>query len=344
MRKPLIPKLKKNNSYLLLSMLMIFILAILNFTTQAQSEDQVEVYNRASVNLDGSNLFYIRGIASYSAEKRAGLINEKLELIASQTALSPDSVKVIKLNDFDEVKLGDIVILRVFDSDGKLEGVNRGALSMGAKLRITQAIKDYRYERTNEALIKKLIYSLAAILIGVIVLITFRFLIKRLELFLEAKLKKRFELIESKSFQLIRSNQIWVTISGFIRVFKFIVNIIIIFFTAQYVLGQFPWTRFISMSLIELFTKPFSDFGMALLNFLPNLAFLIVIFFITKYSLKLVKLFFLGLGEGNITLSGFQQEWALPSYKLVRIFLIAFAVIVAYPYIPGSDFCGLQRS
>jgi small-conductance mechanosensitive channel len=86
-----------------------------------------------------------------------------------------------------------------------------------------------------------------------------------------------------------------------------------------------------------LFAKPFGEFGIALINFIPNLAFLVVIFFIIKYLLKLIKLLFLGLGQGSITISGFDPDWASTTYKIIRVFLIAFAVIIAYPYIPGSD-------
>jgi hypothetical protein len=30
-----------------------------------------------------------------------------------------------------------------------------------------------------------------------------------------------------------------------------------------------------------------------------------------------------------------QPEWAVPTYRIVRFAVVAFAVIVAYPYIPG---------
>ncbi len=65
--------------------------------------------------------------------------------------------------------------------------------------------------------------------------------------------------------------------------------------------------------------------------------FLVIIYIMTKYILKLVKLFFSGLESGGIVIHNFQQEWASSTFKIVRTFIIAFAVIIAYPYIPGSD-------
>ena len=43
------------------------------------------------------------------------------------------------------------------------------------------------------------------------------------------------------------------------------------------------------------------------------------------------------MGQGTIQFKGFEPEWAPTTYKIVRLLLVAFAVIVAYPYIPGSD-------
>jgi len=34
---------------------------------------------------------------------------------------------------------------------------------------------------------------------------------------------------------------------------------------------------------------------------------------------------------------GFEREWADPTYKLLRVAIVALALVVAYPYIPGSS-------
>jgi len=38
-----------------------------------------------------------------------------------------------------------------------------------------------------------------------------------------------------------------------------------------------------------------------------------------------------------VRLRNFDSVWAAPTYKLVRLVLIAFAIVVAYPYVPGSE-------
>jgi small-conductance mechanosensitive channel len=43
------------------------------------------------------------------------------------------------------------------------------------------------------------------------------------------------------------------------------------------------------------------------------------------------------VGRGTVTLANFDPEWAQPTYKIVRVAVTAFGLIVAYPYIPGSQ-------
>jgi small-conductance mechanosensitive channel len=64
---------------------------------------------------------------------------------------------------------------------------------------------------------------------------------------------------------------------------------------------------------------------------------LVVIIFITRYLLKIVRVIFENIELGVIRISGFEAAWIWPTYKLAKVGVIIFAVIIAYPYIPGSD-------
>ncbi len=36
-------------------------------------------------------------------------------------------------------------------------------------------------------------------------------------------------------------------------------------------------------------------------------------------------------------MQNFDPDWAMPTHKIVRFMIIAFSIVIAYPYIPGSD-------
>jgi small-conductance mechanosensitive channel len=102
------------------------------------------------------------------------------------------------------------------------------------------------------------------------------------------------------------------------------------------VLILFPWTRGLAGSLVSLLVDPLRTIGLGFLQNVPKLAFLVILFIITRYLLKLIRLYFQNIADGSAVLPGFDPEWAEPTYRLIRILLVAFMVIVAYPYIPGS--------
>jgi small-conductance mechanosensitive channel len=70
---------------------------------------------------------------------------------------------------------------------------------------------------------------------------------------------------------------------------------------------------------------------------IPSLIFLAILFVVVRFLLTLIRRFFDALEQGRMVLGHFEREWSTPTYKLVRLLVIAFAVVVGYPYIPGSN-------
>jgi small-conductance mechanosensitive channel len=103
------------------------------------------------------------------------------------------------------------------------------------------------------------------------------------------------------------------------------------------VLGLFPWTRAAHARLGGWIFGPLETMGRAVFDQIPNLIFLVILFFVLRWVVGLIRLFFEAVGRGAVTLAGFDPEWAQPTFKIVRLVVIAFGAVVAYPYIPGSS-------
>jgi small-conductance mechanosensitive channel len=104
-----------------------------------------------------------------------------------------------------------------------------------------------------------------------------------------------------------------------------------------YVLGLFPWTREVSRHLLGYVINPARAAATAMVGYLPNLLFVIVIAFIIRGVIRLVKLFFRQIEDGRVVFQNFPAEWASPTYKIVRVLLVAFGLVVVFPYLPASD-------
>jgi len=287
--------------------------------------------------VDGAELFKVRGISTYTSEQRAASISDRIKQAARNPGISSDSIKIIAAGDRLKIFAGTEFIMNIYESDAQSEHITRAVMAEVAQSRVKAAIDSYRYNRSREVLIKKLLFALGALILLFSLLKLLKWLDKRLRTGLENYIKARFDTVQNISFNLIQANQLWSVFRVAFKVVRIVLIIFIFVIFLQYILGLFPWTSNLAAYTLDLFLTPLKSLGKGFVGFLPNLAFLVVIFFVTSYLLKLIKLLFNGLEQGAIIIEGFDAEWAMPTFRIVKIFIIAFAIIIAYPYIPGSE-------
>jgi small-conductance mechanosensitive channel len=93
----------------------------------------------------------------------------------------------------------------------------------------------------------------------------------------------------------------------------------------------------LAVNLHAALLTPVLTFAWGLLGTIPNLVMIALIVVATRYVLRLARFFFSAVRDGRIKLAQFDPEWADSTYKIARVLIIAFAVVVSYPYIPGSE-------
>ena len=186
-------------------------------------------------------------------------------------------------------------------------------------------------------LIKKSVHAVGALFALTLILFLITWLFRRINTGLQKRIKARIDSVENISFSLIRSNQIWKTYHVVVKIVRITIIVLFIAAVINYILGLFPWTSQVAAYILNLVLDPFRSLGKGLLLFLPDMAFLIVIYLVTRYLLKLSRLLFMGVHQGGIVIKNFDPDWAMPTFRIVRILVIVFAVVIAYPYIPGSE-------
>jgi small-conductance mechanosensitive channel len=77
--------------------------------------------------------------------------------------------------------------------------------------------------------------------------------------------------------------------------------------------------------------------GQGVLAEIPNLIFVLLILLITRAISKLMQLFFVAVEEKRISMPGLHAETIPVTRRLAVAGLWIFALVVAYPYLPGSD-------
>ena len=105
----------------------------------------------------------------------------------------------------------------------------------------------------------------------------------------------------------------------------------------ELVLHVLPWSRPLARLIYGYVSEPLRTLWLGLLGYVPNLFYLAIIAVTTFVVLRIVRFVFKEIEVGNIRLASFPDDWAEPTYKLVRTLLLAVAFVGAFPYIPGSQ-------
>lgn len=291
----------------------------------------------APVEIDGYRLFEVHAPTMEQARQRASTVASRIRSLAMDEKFSVKSLRVFDLREQTNILDGKGVVMSIFEFDARAKGMPRMALAVAVKDRISRAVEDYRTERTREYLLTKTWYAAGATLGLVTVLVLLGWFFRRLNGHLERRYKARMINVEIRSFHILEAEDLWSALRGAVGAIHVLGVLALLVAYLQYVLTLYPWTRPYSLYFLNLILKPLETIGGATLAALPNLVFIIILVFIVRYLLKMTRLFFGAVALERVKLAGFESEWALPTYKIIRLFAIAFAVVVAYPYIPGSE-------
>jgi len=301
-------------------------------TLEAASELQV-----ASVWVDGRRLFRIAGLAlAFPAEARAAKIAERIEALAADPAADASKLRVGQVGEARPILYGDTPILAVTGPDAALMGLDADSVAQAYRQRVVDAIAQYRAEREPARMREAAIRLVAAFAVAAILIALAVWGLRAADLAFDRRFQHRIQTVGIQSFQIVRAEQIRRMIHRSIAFLRFACVAVVLYLLLNYGLSLFPWTRRAGAELLSFVTGPLRSIGGGLLAHLPNVAFLVVLAVIVRFLLRLMRLFFESVGKGQVALRGFEPEWADPTYKLLRLVAIIFALVVAYPYIPGS--------
>jgi small-conductance mechanosensitive channel len=290
----------------------------------------------APVVVDGVTLFRVRGVAAYPAEQRAAAIADRIAAVASDRTIPVESLTVREAPLASVLAAAGNQLLQVVDADAGLEGVSRPVLADIYRGRIADAIGRFRHDRESAVLWRGAAQALAATLAFALVLWLGRRLLRLIRATLERRYRPRIRNVQFQAIEIVRAEHLWLGVHRTLGVAAALLALLATYFYLDYVLLLFPWTRALGKGLAAALLEPLATLGLGALRFLPDLVFLVILALLTRYLLKAVRLFFRRVADGTLTLSGFEPDWAQPTDRIVRILVIAFALVIAYPHIPGS--------
>jgi small-conductance mechanosensitive channel len=192
----------------------------------------------------------------------------------------------------------------------------------------------------NREPIKQLIIGVLKTAVATIVLFISWTLINRFFRFLPTKVTelqtKYTRAIRIGSKEVLRPEQVTQFLLRAIAFSRFVVLGVIALIYLNFVLAFFPQTQSIASLVFTSVLKAVSKVVLGIVNYIPNLIFLIILFFTAYYSLKFIRFICREIEAGNLVIPDFDPEWATPSQRILQILTVALCAVVAFPYLPGA--------
>jgi small-conductance mechanosensitive channel len=288
--------------------------------------------------LDGDTLFVLRtGALGFPPSMRAAAIAERVRAYADEL-LPVDSVTAREADVGSLVVAGDRLLLTVFDADAEGLGVTRGDLAQDYAGRIREAVAHYREEYSARGLVRGGIIALAAtVLLIVLLKVGNRLLSRALR-----RLDSWVEFHVPRTGAVVSVGWLRPALGVLAKGVKVFLLVVLLYAYLEVVLNSFAWTRPIAASLLSFILSPLKLLWGEFVGQLPNLVFLAVLAVLTRLFLRAIRFLFGEIERGRVTLPGFYPDWSRPTYNIVRVLVIAFALVVAFPYIPGSSSAAFQ--
>ena len=194
---------------------------------------------------------------------------------------------------------------------------------------------------TAQSPLIKFIFELALIaLVTFILFKSFRWVktgFAAISLRIEAERGKRLKGIKIQKLQLFSAKQATDFLLAVVKYGRYVVNIILILIYLTTILSIVPQTRGVVDSLLKSILEALARGWKNFVEYLPSLVNLILISLVAVYGTKFVHFIFHEIEKKTITIAGFHPEWAEPTFQLVRVVIVALALVVAFPYLPGSS-------
>ncbi len=290
------------------------------------------------VTLGDQTLFTIlTPIGPASAQMRAAAVSARLKEVMEDESHKPEDIHTVEYPGATQIVSGDIPIATITDADADAHNTTRFLLTQLALREIREAIPKVRSEYTPRRILLDSLYALLATLALFLLLFLFRRIFPAIYALIRRSRGTRIHSLKVQSAVILSEDRIVEALLHLVRFLRFILTALLFYFYIPLIFSFFPWTRAYGRILFGYIFSPIRSGWLSLVRYIPSLLVIAVIVFFAWITIRFTRFLFRELGRGAIKWPGFYPEWALPTYKIVQLLVIAFAVVIAFPYLPGSN-------
>lgn len=288
--------------------------------------------------IDGDTLFNLyseRG--GYTATARAEMTQEVMIKIGKTNSLRRDSVYILENDHFTDIMYGSQVIISITDQDALWENMSRKELAEKYTPIIAEKIN---YLKDDNSFWQIIFRGALFVLVIFVQYLLFRFvnyLFRKLRRAIIRFKHQRMKPVIIRDYELVNTRQlghIMIFLSNLLRVG---ILLLLLMFTVPVLFAIFPQTENIAFSIFLYIINPLKMILKSIVEYIPNLFIILVIWFFVKYLIKGLRYITKEIETEKLKITGFYPDWAHPTFNIIRFLLYAFMIAMIYPYLPGSN-------
>ena len=288
--------------------------------------------------IEEDTLFYIyTSLGGDDPAHRVEAVARKVTQIGKSLKLTTDSMHIFVSEYTDDVMCGEVVIVRVSDLDGLWNGMSRRELAEEYLKILSLEIERLHADYGLKAKLTGLGWAVFLIVVQVLFFIlTARFIRYLRHLIIEG-VDGRMKPLVIKGYELMNIHQEKRILLFLTRVLQVFLILLQLFISLPLLFSIFPETEKFTWNMINYVWSPLRDMVVSIVRYFPNLVKIVVIVYVVRWVLKGLRHLSNEIAAERLKIDRFYQDWARPTYQIVRIFIIAFTLVVIWPWLPGSE-------
>ena len=284
---------------------------------------------------DTIDVLYVR-MGSFPPEERAKRISKRIRSMYDNDFSAKDSLYLSQSEGYTDIMYYDQIVMTVSDNDALWNGITTTDFALQLKEDITNSLLTAREENSLHRLIHRLLLVAGVIGLMVLVLIILSKFFHWVRVMIRLKREVWFKDLKYKDYTFINTQQEEALLNRLITILHWGLVIILFVIVIPIIFSFFPFARGWNQELYKTLWQPFHNILTAIWAYLPKLLNIFIIYIVLRYLSKLLKYFFHEIEEGKLKLPGFHPDFAPPTYVILRVLLVAFGIILIFPYLPGA--------
>ncbi len=273
-------------------------------------------------------------VAGRSPDERAAGAVRILEGLADDRLTGPIEIRPIGGGTLILVASRGVLVLTDADVD-ELAGETLGGVAAQTAAHLRQALAEAAEARAPRLLVEAALRALAVVALACVLLWAFararRRLGRRLSVVAEDTFARAIgaDMLQAARVHDLQRYTMTVALTA--------VDVVIGYATTSFVLRQFPYTRPWGESMRGFLVSTIETLALNAAHALPGLVTIAIIVVLTRFLVRVASVWFRAVEGGRASAPWIYPDTAQPTRRIVTVGAWAFAAIVAYPYMPGSQ-------